>query len=161
SQQPGARSVLPRAGLAPTRKDLSMKTRDNPMEPAKVASEEASLPSRLRVELDELADDARSLDRSIAEHIAGAIVLDRRNSVHLGLLKVSLRFCSVSYRAREAIIGGVDSMVEGADWGSVSSSTTLRHLLNQYGDRLLGFDTKRDEITIELLSFDVVDSIAK
>jgi hypothetical protein len=124
--------------------------------------EHTRLPGRMRGELNDLADDAGSLDRSIAEHIAGAVVLDRRNSVNLGVVRVSMRFNSVSYRAREALLTGADcTNVDGAEWVTVRSSTTLRHLLNQYGDRLLGFDTKRDEITFELLSLDIIDSVAK
>ncbi len=141
-----------------------MNTQNKMVQPIEQAApiEPTRLPSRMRGELNELAGDASSLDRTIAEHIAGAVILDRRNSVNLGILRVSMRFNSVSYRAREALLAGADSTnVDGAEWVTVSSSTTLRHLLSQYGDRLLGFDTKRDEITIELLSFDIIDSIAK
>jgi hypothetical protein len=118
------------------------------------------LARRHRDELRELGED--SMNRSLQELISGAVVMERKNVVNLGVARVVTRFWSFSYRAKEALPATTDDVVvEGAEWVTVSASTTLRHLINEYGDRLLGYDAKKDELTIEFLSWDVVDATVK
>jgi hypothetical protein len=114
------------------------------------------LPRRHRSELAELAEQAEQLDKPLAEYIAGTVVADHHNTLNFGVFKVVNRTWTQSYRAREATIDA--STIEGAEWVTVNTNTTLRRLLNEYGDRLLGYDAKRDEWTIEILAWDVVDS---
>lgn len=124
-------------------------------------NDDTFLPSRMRTELRDLADHAGGMDRPILEHVAGAVFLDRRNSFHFGLANVSVRVTTVSYRAREAVLAGASTAMEGTEWVTINSSVTLRQLLDKYGERLLGFDVKLNEVTIELFLFDIIDSTAK
>ena len=124
--------------------------------------EDVQLPARLREELGALADDASILDRAIGDCIAGAVVHDRSNVINLGFMRINLMSSHVAYRAGQAALtNAIDAACEGVEWVTVNANTTLRHVLNQYGDRLLGFDAKRNESSIQILAFDLVDSVER
>jgi len=120
--------------------------------------QDPNLPRRHRSELAELAAHAEYYDRPLLEHMAGAVVTDHQNALNFGVFKVVNRTWSQSFRAREATDISEPSIIEGAEWVTVNPNTTLRHLLNEYGDCLLAYDAKREEWTVEVLAWDVVDS---
>lgn len=114
---------------------------------------------RHREELQALSEDGEVLKRSLVDLLAGAVVLERKNVVNLWVVKFVTRNRSISYRAKEAMINAVtDVEYDAAEWVTVNANTTLRHLINEYGERLLGYDSTREELTMELLSYDIVDS---
>lgn len=129
---------------------------------AKSSGSGVGLPMAHRQELESLAHDTAALDRSLREHMSGAIVRDRANTINLGVLKLCARGWTLSYRASEALSALLeDAPIEGAEWVTVNANTTLRHLLKEYGNRLLGYDAKRNEFTIELLSWDLLDTTTR
>jgi hypothetical protein len=112
--------------------------------------------------LQTLAHNAENLDRSLADLIKGSVIFERSNTINLGLLKLTINAWSMSYRAREAVFSAYDELpAEAAEWVSVSANTSLRRLLNEYGDRLLGYDATRNEMTVELFAIEIADSTIK
>ena len=125
-------------------------------------TDDLSLPRQMRIELKKLAYEAGYLGRSIAEHIAAAIVLDRCSCFNLGPVKVSLCFSNICYRIREGVLAdSTSSAMEGAEWVTISASTSLRRVFDEFGDRLIGFDAKLETFTVELFWFDVVNSMVE
>ena len=122
----------------------------------------ARLPQHHRDLLQELAQRAENLDRSLADLIKGAVICERNNTVNLGLVKLTINVWSMSYRAREAVFSAYDELPAGsAEWVTVNANTPLRRLLNEYGDRLLGYDATRNEMSVELFAIEVMDSTIK
>jgi hypothetical protein len=122
----------------------------------------ADLPNAHRGELQNLALDHASLDKTLRDHMSGAVVSDRTNTINLGVIRVAARGWTMTYRASEALMAlHNETEVENAEWVTVNANTSLRHLLNEYGSRLIGYDAKRNEFTIEFLSWDLLDTSTK
>jgi len=120
------------------------------------------LPLQHREQLVELSQDAENLDRSIADHIAGAVVRERKNTVNLWIFKIINNSRTMSYRAREAVLlGNEEQSLDSAEWVTVNAKTTLRHVLKEYGDRLLGYDAMHEEAVIEILACDLFEASSK
>jgi len=117
---------------------------------------------RHRHELRKLTEDAIATDKTLAEHLKGIVVTDKSSQISFWVLRLVNRSQTQSYRAGEALASDhYESLTGSARWVTVNSRTTLRHLLNKYGERLLGFEAREDEWSVEVLALEVLDSSIK
>jgi hypothetical protein len=142
---------------------MAISNANQPTKPVQIAQsrdeDQTFQPVGHREQLRELALDAEMLDKSIADLIAGSAVSDHSNTVNLWVLRYIVRKQSQSYRAREAVLlAPSPDQVDDVVAVTVSARTTLRQLLKKFGDRLLSFDAQRDQVLLECLGCEIVDS---
>jgi hypothetical protein len=111
-----------------------------------------------RVQRQEQNIEAQTLPaQTIDDILAGVIITDERHRVSLFLgVEAETRTRAFTYRANAAaLLNPEDIQTEGAEWVSVSPSTTMATLVKRFGDRLLFAAGERKEQTLTVLVWEL------
>jgi hypothetical protein len=147
-------------------KSSKVKPADAPNPVAVRPSPEGDVPVSAfhRAQRQEQNIDAQTLPgRTIDDILAGVIITDERQRVSLFLgVEAETRTRTFTYRANPAVLlNPEDIQTEGAEWVSVSSSTTMATLVKRFGDRLLFAAGERKEQTLTVLVWELLSRESK
>jgi hypothetical protein len=111
--------------------------------------------------IEQLSNDATDLDATVQQRVAGGARLERCSTLNLGVIEVTMSVDNMSYRGKQMLVGDGAIEAKNAQWVTVSPNTSLTHLLNKYGERLLGYDSEKRQKTIRFLAWDIAGSTEK
>ena len=76
-----------------------------------------------------------------------------------GPLVVVISATQQSFRSREALHSNTSgSSFPRAVWVNVRASMSLQNAFKKYGDRLLAYEARQKDVTVEALGFEIMDS---
>ena len=90
---------------------------------------------------------------SLDTPVSGSVTTEKRSKIGIGIVELVISHKKQSFRAREAVLDDT----EDSGWVEVRGNTSLGHLLSKYGADLIGYDSHRHEMTLELLAFELFE----
>jgi hypothetical protein len=117
-------------------------------------TEEGALTAAAGLHRQSLAD----LREDVASRLAGASMAGSTSTLSKtvvgvpGVAKLQIERSDQSYRCREALTIQPDEDVAGTKWIDVNGKTSLKVLQEEFGEKLLGWDASKNEMSIDLLN---------